>query len=440
MTYINLNAEDATPIKAWIEGLEVEPQAMNQIHNISRLSVVEGVAVMPDCHYGIGATVGSVIVTRGAFIPAAVGVDIGCGMVAARTSLTANDLPDGLGPVRAALEAAIPVGGPGVKGSWNEQRFDGVPMDVAKEWAQLTMDYGYIIGRHPKIEKNGKSTGTVDQLGTLGGGNHFIEVCLDEVGSVWVMLHSGSRGVGNRIGTYFINLAKEDMKDALGSLPDKDLAYLIEGTQHFDDYWYALNWAQRFAAANRTVMLRKVLDSLRSLLPEFTVTEQEINCHHNYATFETVPNTRDYQDFLESNARKTRRYSFASEILEAGAAIGVGGRIITRKGAIAAGLDQMGIIPGSMGTKSYIVRGLGNADSYFSASHGAGRRMSRGEAKRTFTLEDHAHATEGVECRKDVGVIDETPGAYKDLDSVMAAESDLVEIVHTLHAVICVKG
>ena len=394
------------PIRAWVEGVEIEAQALEQLKNVARLPVVgPWVAVMPDVHWGIGATVGSVVPTEKAIIPAAVGVDIGCGMMAVRTSLTASDLPDDLRGLRTAIEKAVPHGrtdggGRNDRGSWNRP-----PAATLEAWKALDAGHRRIVERHPAVD----SARTVEHLGTLGTGNHFIELCLDEEQRVWVLLHSGSRGVGNRIGTYFIEKAKQDMERALGSLPDEDLAYLEEGSEHFDDYVHAVGWAQDFARANRARMMEQVLGALRTsgVVPPFTAGEMAVNCHHNY-----VQRERHHGRDLW----------------------------ITRKGAVRAGQGELGIIPGSMGARSFIVRGRGNPASFESCSHGAGRRMSRGEAKRRFTLADHRRATEGVECRQDAAVLDETPAAYKDIDAVMRAQDDLVEVVHTLKQVVCVKG
>jgi len=402
---------ERAPIKAWTRGVPVEEQALQQLRNLSALPFIhKHIAVMPDVHWGMGATVGSVIPTKGAIIPAAVGVDIGCGMCAVRTSLTASDLPDNLSGVRSEIESAVPHGRtnngkPGDRGAWGD-----VPEDVSTAFNDdMRAGIAAIVGEHPKLLK----TGTVEyraghHLGTLGTGNHFIEVCLDEEQRVWVMLHSGSRGIGNAIGMYFINLAKEDMRKWFVNLPDDDLAYLPEGTDHFDDYVFAVQWAQTFARTNRDVMLARVLKAIQSALGrDFETTMEAVNCHHNYVT---------------------RENHFGANVW------------VTRKGAVRAREGDLGIIPGSMGARSYIVRGKGNPESFHTCSHGAGRAMSRGEAKRRFTLEDHAKATEGVECRKDADVIDETPGAYKNIDAVMAAQTDLVDVVHTLKQVVCVKG
>ena len=391
-------------IKAWTRGVPVEEAAKQQLRNIAGLPFVyRHVAAMPDVHFGRGATVGSVIATRGAIIPAAVGVDIGCGMMAVRTSLTAERLPDNLASVRDAIERAVPHGGVGLKGGWK----DGVPNRVGNRFYQSGLAEGLtaLEDKHPAI----RGANSVVHLGTLGGGNHFIEICLDEADRVWVMLHSGSRGVGNRIGTFFIQEARKHLeKQVLGhALPDKDLAYFTEGDDLFEDYMAAVLWAQEFAAVNREVMMERILDALRKQLPRFKTEKLAVNCHHNYVA---------------------REQHFGEQVW------------VTRKGAVRAGEGELGIIPGSMGARSFIVRGRGAADSFHSCSHGAGRKMSRGEAKRTFTLKDHRQATEGVECRKDEGVIDETPGAYKDIDAVMAAQADLVDVVHTLKQVVCVKG
>ncbi len=393
-------------IKAWTDGVPFEQSARDQVERLSNMPFIhKHVAVMPDVHAGIGATVGSVIATPGAIIPAAVGVDIGCGMVAVKTSLTPSDLPANLSALRSAIAAAVPHGrtdngGRNDRGAW------GTPPDnVARIWGEcLETGFKSMCLLHPKLEK----CNTVSHLGTLGTGNHFIEVCLDESQSVWVMLHSGSRGVGGRIGSHFISLAKEDMKRWFINLPDQDLAYLPEGSEHYIAYRTAVSWAQRFAYLSRDIMLDRVVDAMeKSLGILFHRGIEAINCHHNYVSEER---------------------HFGADVL------------VTRKGAVSAKEGELGIIPGSMGAKSFIVRGKGNAQSFHSCSHGAGRVMSRTEAKKRFTVEDHEKATAGVECRKDAEVLDETPAAYKDVDSVMAAQSDLVEVVHTLKQVLCVKG
>lgn len=386
------------PVKIYTD--DIEHEAIQQLQNLSQLPFIHShIAAMPDVHYGKGATVGSVIPCKGAIIPAAVGVDIGCGMNALRLSIKAHELPDNLRAVRGAIEAAIPVG------------FSMHKTDRARASTVRALGVGLdgILREHPKLLKMQKKPYQtwVRQLGTLGGGNHFIELCLDENDDVWVMLHSGSRGIGNVIGQYFIRLAQKDMQQHLHNLPDKDLAYFTEGAQHFDDYVAAVHWAQDYAMDNRREMMRLIIDALKKKLPKFGISKEAINCHHNYVAIEQHYSENVY---------------------------------ITRKGAIRAGVDELGIIPGSMGAKSYIVRGKGDPEAFCSCSHGAGRRMSRGKAKRHFTEQDLEAQTQGIECRKDEGVIDEIPGAYKDIDSVMANQDDLVEVVHTLRQVVCVKG
>ncbi|HEY4057436.1 MAG TPA: RtcB family protein [Kofleriaceae bacterium] len=396
--------EGRVPIKAWTRGVAMEDEARKQLRNISQLPIVfHHVAVMPDVHFGIGATVGSVVPTQGAIIPAAVGVDIGCGMSAVQTTLSASQLPDSLAKLRSAIEKAVPHGrtsngGRGDRGAWHK-----IPKHVEAQWKKLSDEYKEIGERHGKLGEGND----VNHLGTLGTGNHFIEVCLDEEDKVWFMLHSGSRGVGNRIGTYFIALAKKDMRVYVNNLPDVDLAYLSEGTQHFDDYVQAVGWAQRYARTNRDVMMHAVVEASRAELPPFELGETAVNCHHNYVQ---------------------KEHHFGEDVY------------VTRKGAVRAGMGELGIIPGSMGARSYIVSGKGNRDSFCSCSHGAGRAMSRNEAKRRFTVADHEAATAGIECRKDEAVIDETPMAYKPIDKVMAAQADLVDVVHELRQVVCVKG
>jgi tRNA-splicing ligase RtcB len=393
------------PIKAWTRGMPIEDSAMAQLRNVASLPFIHShIAVMPDVHWGMGATVGSVIPTVGAIIPAAVGVDIGCGMMAARTSIRAEHLPDSLSAMRSAIEAAVPHGRTDNGGHNDVGSWAGEPSVFASaRWAELEAGYAAVVAKHPKAAH---SRG-LGHLGTLGTGNHFIEICLDDDGAVWVMLHSGSRGVGNRFGSYFIERAKQEMRRWFINLPDQDLAYFPEGSDGFGDYFKAVSWAQKYARANREAMMDAVLGVLKARFPDLAVTEEAVNCHHNYVT---------------------RERHFGKDVY------------VTRKGAVRAGEGELGIIPGSMGARSFIVRGKGNRDSFCTCSHGAGRAMSRNEAKRRFTVEDHARATEGVECRKDAGVIDETPMAYKDIDAVMAAQSDLVDIVHTLRQVVCVKG
>jgi tRNA-splicing ligase RtcB len=398
-------------IKAWTRGVPVEEAAMQQLRNVAALPFVhKHVAAMPDVHLGLGATVGSVIPMKGAIVPAAVGVDIGCGMMAVRTSLSAPRLPDSLAGLRSAIEAAVPHGRTSHdtrrdRGAWGEVPADVGEAFATRRWRHGTLAEGLtrIAERHPRLAK----ANSVHHLGTLGTGNHFIEICLDEEDRVWAMLHSGSRGIGNTIGTTFIERAKREAERSFITLPDPELAWLPEGTELFEDYLMAVSWAQAFALANREVMMGRVLGAMGAVLGELTAGEVAVNCHHNYMASEEHYGARVW---------------------------------VTRKGAVRAGAGELGIIPGSMGARSFIVRGKGNPESFCSCSHGAGRAMSRGEARRRFSLEDHARDTTGVACRKDAEVIDETPRAYKDIDAVMAAQADLVEIAHTLRQVVCVKG
>jgi tRNA-splicing ligase RtcB len=393
------------PIKAWVRGVPVEDGARKQLVETASLPVVwPHVAVMPDVHFGIGATVGSVVPTRGAIVPAAVGVDLGCGVCAVRTPLTSAALGDSARGVFDALSAAIPHGrtndgGPGDRGAWGDP-----PMDVRSEWDAIRDLYERDVGFERTRDR------ATRQLGTLGTGNHFVEVCLDESDSVWVMLHSGSRGVGNAIGSHYIALAKRRCETDGITLPNRDLAWLPEGTPEFDGYVRAVGWAQDYARRNREVMLRRAIEVMRALDPSLDwswLPDRAVNCHHNYVARE--------EHFGES-------------------------LWITRKGAVSARAEQLGIIPGSMGTRSFIVRGKGNTESFHTCSHGAGRAMSRGAAKKQITLEMHAADTAGVVCRKDESVLDESPRAYKNVDDVMAAQVDLVEVVHALKGVVCVKG
>lgn len=399
------HVEGGVPIKMWTRGVSVEDGARAQLARAAKMPFVfKHVAAMPDVHVGIGATVGSVIPTKGAVIPAAVGVDIGCGMMAARTSLVASDLPDNLEGIRSAIEQAVPHGRSVGRGKRDHGSWGDPPAAIVEAWATLAQRFERITEKHPRL----KNTNNLVHLGTLGTGNHFIELCLDQEQRVWVMLHSGSRGVGNAIGTFFIELAKQDMRKWHINLPDEDLAYFPEGTDHFDDYVEAVGWAQDFAALNRRMMMTNVIRALRGQIAKpFDAELEAVNCHHNYVQ---------------------RENHFGENVL------------VTRKGAVRAAKGVLGIIPGSMGAKSFIVRGLGNAESFDSCSHGAGRVMSRTAAKKLVTLDEHIRDTAGVECRKDEGVIDETPKAYKPIEAVMAAQADLVEIVHTLKQVVCVKG
>lgn len=397
--------DGSVPIKHWTEGVEFEDSAKDQLTKLAILPFVKAISVMPDVHAGIGSTVGSVIATKAAIIPALIGVDIGCGMMAVKTSLTANQLPDDLKAIRSVMEAAIPHGRTnngqkGDRGAWGEP-----PDFVLETWATIEPAYRRIVEKHGQVSHKR----VTEQMCSMGSGNHFSEACLDKEGSVWLMLHSGSRGVGNAIGSYFIELAKKDMQRWFINLPDQNLAYLPEGTEHFDDYIEAMSWAQDYAKLNRNLMMGNTIRALAKskLLPDFTADMMVVDCHHNYASLE-----RTNHDNLW----------------------------VARKGAVRARRTDIGIIPGSMGTGSFIVRGLGNADSLNSCSHGAGRRMSRTQARNTFTVKDHEAATVGVECRKDKEVIDETPGAYKSLTAVMDAQKDLVEVLYELKQVICVKG
>jgi len=394
-----INEEGLRPIKIWTYDIEIE--AINQLKNIARLPFVDrhGIACMPDVHAGIGSTVGSVVATDKAIVPSMVGVDIGCGMNAVRLSLKASQLPESLKSIRDAIEKLIPVGAGGRhQGEW----------ELENLYARLP-DSSYSLRKNlnEHISKDyWKKAGS--QLGTLGSGNHFIELCIDENQDVWVMLHSGSRGIGNMIGSYFIEKAKKTMERFFISLPDKDLAYFPEDTDDFNDYMDAVQWAQSYALENRKVMMQVVIESLRKHIPiEFTITQEAINCHHNYVEKEN---------------------HFGRNLW------------VTRKGAIRARNGDLGIIPGSMGQRSYIVRGKGNLDSYCSCSHGAGRAMSRTEARKRFTVADLVAQTDGVECRKDDAVLDEIPSSYKNIDEVMANQTDLVDVVHILKQVMCIKG
>ncbi len=394
----NIITKGKVPVKIYTD--DIEHQAYQQLCDIAQLPFIHShVAVMPDVHFGKSATVGSVIPYKGAIIPAAVGVDIGCGMNALCLSITAQDLPDNLPQVRSTIEAAIPVG-------FNQHKTGKARASTVRA---LSAGLDRLMQKHPKLLKMQKKPYQtwVRQLGTLGGGNHFIEICLDENDAVWIMLHSGSRSIGNVIGQHFIRLAQKDMRQHLHNLPNKDLAYFSEGAEHFDDYVDAVHWAQDYALENRREMMRFIITALKKNLPKFGITKEAINCHHNYVAIEK---------------------HFGENVY------------ITRKGAIRAGQDELGIIPGSMGTKSFIVRGKGNTQSFDSCSHGAGRRMSRGKAKRVYNSQDLEAQTIGIECRKDKGVLDEIPGAYKDIDEVMENQNDLVSIEHTLRQLVCVKG
>ncbi|MDI3238148.1 RtcB family protein [Acinetobacter ursingii] len=395
---LNADAAYGVPVKIFTN--DIDQDSIEQLTKMAQLQFIHShIAVMPDVHVGKGATFGSVIPTKHAIIPAAVGVDIGCGMNAIRLNLKSSQLPDNLSSLRHAIERKVPVG------------FDLHKQVKAKASTLTPLDKRLqpIISKHPGLVRMLRKFDMTwqKQLGTLGGGNHFIELCLDENQDVWIMLHSGSRGLGNVIGTYFIELAKKEAQHRFGHVPDKDLSYFAEGSASFDDYVEAVEWAQAYAYENRREMMRLILEAIRPLLPSFQLTKEAINCHHNYVSQEQ----HDGEDLL-----------------------------ITRKGAIRAGKDELGIIPGSMGARSYIIRGKGHPDSFCSCSHGAGRKMSRNKAKHLFNQQDLIQQTQGIECRKDAGVIDEIPAAYKDIDQVMAQQSDLIEVVHTLKQVLCIKG
>ena len=380
---------DKVDVWLWTDPAGVESVALDQLRNIARLPwVFHHVAAMPDVHFGKGATVGSVIAMKGALAPAAVGVDIGCGVGAVRTSLRASDLPDSLRALRNDLEATIPVGF-----SQHDEPLDRrEDKPLFEEFSQLTPAVKDLLGKARR------------QLGTLGGGNHFIELCLDGEDRVWMMLHSGSRNIGKTLADVHIARAKKLAHNR--DLPDRDLAVFLSGTPEMAEYRRDLFWAQRYAMKNREAMLDLYKEVLRRMDPRVEFGEAVL-CHHNYVAEET---------------------HYGEDLL------------VTRKGAIRAGRGELGIIPGSMGTRSFIVRGLGNAGSFESASHGAGRRMSRGEARRRFTVKDLEEETRGVECRKDSGVLDELPSAYKPIEQVMENQKDLVEIVAELRQVLCVKG
>ena len=396
--YEVLETKSGKLVKTWTKGVPFEEEAKNQLRKLAELPFIhKWVAVMPDVHAGRGSTVGSVIPTTGAIIPAAVGVDIGCGMMAQKTSLKASDLPDNLKAIRTQIERDVPVGF-----GYHKKR---VPIACEKAWVSLDAGYNQIMEKHPLI----KATKKYKQLGTLGGGNHFIELCLDEEQNVLIMLHSGSRGVGNNIGRYFIELAKKEMERWFIHTPNTELAYLPEGSEHFEDYIEAVGWAQGFARINREVIMAAVIEGLQRSkeLPTFLLEESAVNCHHNYVELE---------------------HHYGKNVY------------VTRKGAVRARKGDLGIIPGSMGARTFIFEGLVNEESFHSCSHGAGRTMSRTRAKELITVDEHRQATEGVECKKDQSVIDESPRAYKDIDAVMEAQSDLVKVRHTLKQIVCVKG
>eukprot|EP00756_Hemistasia_phaeocysticola_P056805 Hpha_TRINITY_DN33448_c0_g1::TRINITY_DN33448_c0_g1_i1::g.815::m.815/K14415/RTCB, rtcB; tRNA-splicing ligase RtcB len=396
-------------VKAWVDGVTLDQEALDQIRACAQLPIIHShIAVMPDVHYGKAATVGTIIPTVNAIIPAAVGVDIGCGMLAVETTLTANDLPDSLKELRTNLEICVPHGRTHNghssldAGSWRSQPTS----KVRQLWkTELVPGFERLCAKYPRLE----FTNHENHLGTLGTGNHFVEVHLDEKDAVWFMLHSGSRGVGNAIGFSFIELAKKDMGKHLANLPDQDLAYIKEGSTYFNDYVDAVTWAQRYARVNRHLMMEAMIEATRRTkgIPPFKAVGKAVNCHHNYVAQER---------------------HFGRDVW------------VTRKGAVRAYEGDLGIIPGSMGADCYIVRGKGNPESFMSCSHGAGREMSRVQAKRSFSVQEHMAATEGIECRKDRDVLDETPGAYKPIAAVIDAQTDLIEIVARLKQIVCVKG
>lgn len=397
------------PVRMWIDPATVEHSALQQVRNVGDLPWTHGVALMPDAHYGYGATVGSVIAMRDAVSPSAVGVDIGCGMSAVQVDIHADQLPDNLGPIRSAIESAVPVGQSSHDGMVDTRPLpEPINGKNGLGWDDFWAGYDNLSMpmSTKRLDTAAYKHRVMSQIGTLGGGNHFIELCLDEDNRVWLMLHSGSRNVGKEIAERHISVARDLPHNQ--DLPDRDLAVFLTGSRQMDAYRRDLFWAQEYARRNRAVMMGLVKRAVRGALDEPLLGFGEtISCHHNYVSEETY----DGLDLL-----------------------------ITRKGAISTEGGRLGIIPGSMGTGSYIVKGLGNPAAYCSASHGAGRKMSRGAAKRTFTVEDLQAQTEGVECRKDAGVVDEIPGAYKNLEEVMAQQTDLVDVVHRLRTIVCVKG
>jgi len=384
------------PIRSWAPPHTIEPDALKQLRAIASLPwVAHHVAVMPDVHLGRGATVGSVIALRGAVAPAAVGVDIGCGMTAVRTTLLARQLPDDLRRLRDDIETKIPVG----RAHHDDPVWAEASEPLRAEARTLFGRFAELTARVQRLARRAEA-----QLGTLGGGNHFIEVCVDTEGAVWLMLHSGSRNIGAVLAEHHMEAARRSFHGA--PLPDPDLAVFLAGTAPFEAYRRDLLWAQEYARLNRDLMMERVRDAMRARWPRIGF-DAQVSCHHNYLSEE---------------------HHFGEDLL------------VTRKGAIRARADEMGIIPGSMGTRSYIVRGKGNPLSFESASHGAGRRMSRTQARKAFDVNDLKRQTEGVECRKDRGVVDEIPNAYKDIDQVLEQQEDLVEVVATLKQVVCVKG
>ena len=381
---------------SWLPAEQIEDSARQQIENLSGMPFIfRHIAVMPDCHFGMGATVGSVIPTHRAIIPAAVGVDIGCGMIAVKTPLTRADLPDDLSDIRKAIEHQVPLSAGHYNRSIKKTARPRIEQLEAKAAELERLDF------YHKLAKNWRK-----QLGSLGSGNHFIEIVLDEEGCVWAFLHSGSRGIGNRIAAHHIAIAKKLMAKWYITLPDPDLAYLVEDTPEFDDYMTDLDWAQEFALLNREEMMERIIKILQHRCGDFEETER-IQCHHNFTK---------------------REHHFGKNVL------------VSRKGAIEAKAGQPGLIPGSMGTRSYVVRGKGNAASFNTAPHGAGRRLSRSAARKAFTMDDFDRDLDGIEVNRSEAFLDELPGAYKDVDLVMEQSADLVEIVHTFRQIVNVKG
>lgn len=397
MSYVEMPGAKV-PIRMWADPATIEGSALQQLQNVATLPWIKGLAVMPDVHYGKGATVGSVIAMHGAVCPAAVGVDIGCGMSAVKTSLTANDLPGDLSRLRSKIEQAIPVG----------RGMHDSPVDPGRLHGFGTSGWDGFWGRFDGVAEAVKfrEERATKQMGTLGSGNHFVEVCTDTTGYVWLMLHSGSRNIGKELAEFHIGVAQKLPHNQ--GLVDRDLAVFVADTPQMAAYRNDLFWAQEYAKYNRTIMMALLKDVIRKEFKKAKPTfEPEISAHHNYVAEERY----DGMDLL-----------------------------VTRKGAIRAGSGEYGIIPGSMGTGSYIVKGLGNEKAFNSASHGAGRRMSRNAAKRRYTTKDLEEQTRGVECRKDSGVVDEIPGAYKPIEQVIDQQRDLVEVVAKLKQVVCVKG
>lgn len=399
--------KEAAAVKMWTKGVQVEDAALAQLDEMCEMPFIYNhIAVMPDVHSGLGAVIGSVIPTIGAVMPSAVGVDIGCGMLAVKTNLKVGDLPSDLTTLRKEIENKIPHGRTNNGQIGDKGAFDVMTPENAERWENNLSDwYENIVQKHPKaFSKNVKR-----HLGTLGTGNHFFEICLDLDDCVWFMIHSGSRGAGGKIGDYFINLAQKEMERYFLTehLPNKDLAYFVEGTEYFDDYINAVLWAQEYANHNRLSMMNAAINVMKNSCPNLEVTDTQVHCQHNFVRKES---------------------HFGKNVW------------ITRKGAVCVREGDLGIIPASMGARSYIVEGLGNKDSYYSCSHGAGRKMSRKEAKKRFTVEDHKAAMAGIEARVDVDVIDETPMAYKPIDDVMEAQKDLVKIRYELRQILNIKG